>query len=203
MKGRTKSGGMLWIAPWILMAALASACTRTQAQVSPDAPALDVPLPPSRVITTTNAEAPPVVGTPSAVGPSGVEELSRSSSPPPASSGAAGRQVQAKPTEAAKSDAPVIDLPKPPEEPRTSPLQTTPPQREGEVEAAIRADLNRATSNLNRIDYQRLNPDAKAQYDIAKGNLLQAEAELKAKNFPAAKNLVEKALALAAQLPVR
>ncbi len=85
----------------------------------------------------------------------------------------------------------------------TSPLQTTPPQREGEVEAAIRTDLNRATSNLNRIDYQRLTPDAKAQYDIAKGNLLQAEAELKAKNFPAAKNLVEKALALAAQLPLR
>jgi len=110
----------------------------------------------------------------------------------------------ARPADTSKPETPV-DPPKPPEESRvaTSPLQTTPPQKEGEIDAAIRADMKTAATNLSKIDYQRLNPDAKLQYDIANGNLRRAEEELKAKNFPAAKSLVEKAVAIASQLSSR
>ena len=202
MKVRTKVGGNFFLAALVLIAALAPACARTQAQVSPDVPALDVPVPPSRVISTGTLEAPPAVGTPSAGLPSGVEELSRRDPPKP-QPGVAARPTTAKPAEPAKSDAP-IDLPKPPDEPRaTSPLQTTPPKQEADVEAAIRADMNRAKNNLDRVDYQKLTPDAKLQYDLAKSYILQAEDGIRAKNLPYARSLAEKAVAIAAQLSGR
>jgi uncharacterized protein (DUF885 family) len=96
-----------------------------------------------------------------------------------------------------------VDLPSEPRAAVTSPLQTTPPQREGEVEAAIRADMNRATNNLNAVDYQRLNPDARTQYDLAKGYVRQADEALRGKNLTFAKNLTDKAVAIAAQLSGR
>lgn len=202
MNDRTKRGPWFLLAPLFLATAFASGCARTQAQVSPDTPPLDVPLPPSRVIATNIAPTPPAVGAPSAAEPSGVEELNRSGDPPRPPASVAPRQA-ARPVDTSKPET-QVDPPKAPEEPRApSPLQTTPPQREGEIEAAIRADMKTAASNLSKIDYQKLDPDAKAQYDIANGNILRAEAELKAKNFPAAKNLVDKAVAIASQLSTR
>ena len=203
MKDRTKRGVWLLLAPLFLATAFAPGCTRTQAQVSPDTPPLDVPLPPSRVIATNIAPTPPGLGAPSAAEPSGVEELNRSGDPPRPPASVPPRQA-ARPADTSKPET-SVDPPKPPEESRvaTSPLQTTPPQKEGEIDAAIRADMKTAATNLSKIDYQRLNPDAKLQYDIANGNLRRAEEELKAKNFPAAKSLVEKAVAIASQLSSR
>jgi hypothetical protein len=97
---------------------------------------------------------------------------------------------------------PVVEPPKPAEEPPKPPanLQTTPAQAEGEVERTIRASLTRANADLNRIDYRVLNADARTQYDTAKRFIRQADDALKTKNLVFAKNLADKAAALAAQL---
>jgi hypothetical protein len=82
-------------------------------------------------------------------------------------------------------------------------LQTTTPQREGELERGIRTLLTQATTRLNRINYQQLNPDARTQYDTAKRFVAQAEESLRAKNLVFATNLAEKAAALSNQLVSR
>jgi hypothetical protein len=71
---------------------------------------------------------------------------------------------------------------------------------EGELERRTRGLLLEATSNLNRIDYGRLNPDAKGQYDSAKGFVRQAEDALRTQNLVFASYLADKAATLAAQL---
>ena len=83
--------------------------------------------------------------------------------------------------------------------PPTSTLQTTPATAEGVVERAIRASLARATADLNRIDYRVLNADARTQYDTAKRFISQADGAMRSKNLVFAKNLADKAAALAAQ----
>jgi hypothetical protein len=79
-------------------------------------------------------------------------------------------------------------------------LRTTPTQQEGELEKRTRGLLLEATSNLNRIDYGRLNADAKGQYDSAKGFVRQAEDALRTQNLVFASYLADKAATLAAQL---
>jgi hypothetical protein len=58
----------------------------------------------------------------------------------------------------------------------------------------------RAQGDLGRIDYKRLNQDARAQFDQAKRFLEQAEGALKVKNFVYAEQLADKAASLAALL---
>jgi hypothetical protein len=82
-------------------------------------------------------------------------------------------------------------------------LQTTPAAAEGEVERGIRASIQRANSDLNRIDYRTLNADARTQYDTAKRFLQQAEDNIRSKNLVFAKTMAEKAAALAVQLAPR
>jgi len=60
--------------------------------------------------------------------------------------------------------------------------------------------LTRATTDLNRIDYRALNADARTQYDTAKRFVTQAQEALRAKNLVFARNLADKAAALAVQL---
>jgi hypothetical protein len=79
-------------------------------------------------------------------------------------------------------------------------LRTTPAAEQGEVERAIRATMARASGDLNRVDYRALNADARTQYDTAKRFIQQAEDAIRIKNLPFAKNLVDKAAVLAAQL---
>jgi hypothetical protein len=88
--------------------------------------------------------------------------------------------------------------PKPAAPPTT--LQTTPAAEESAVERAIRTTLARATSDLNRVDYRVLNVDARTQYDTAKRFIQQSDTAIRAKNLVFAKNLADKAAALAAQL---
>jgi hypothetical protein len=176
-----------------------SGCARAHAKVAPDQPALEMPEPPPRNVEPMDAEMPapmPLPGEPAHTTPSRTR--------PPQ------RVEQAKPDP--KPDTPKIDTPaeapKPPEEPSrpvTPPttLQTTPAAAEGEVERSIRATVLRALGDLNRIDYQRLNTDARNQYDTAKGWALKAQDAMHAKNLLFAKTLADKAADLAAQLAGR
>ena len=98
-----------------------------------------------------------------------------------------------------------VEPPKPAEEPPKpqTTLQTTPAGAEGEVERSIRTTLARAAADLTRVDYRVLNADARTQYDTAKRFIQQAEEAIRAKNLVFAKNLADKAAALAAQLAGR
>jgi len=78
-----------------------------------------------------------------------------------------------------------------------------PTTAEGDMERQIRATVQRANADLNRIDYRALNKDARIQYDTAKRFIRQADDAIRAKNLLFAKNLAEKAATLAAQLSSR
>jgi len=100
------------------------------------------------------------------------------------------------PEPATEAEAPKIeDPPKPP-----TTLQTTPAEAQEEVERNIRSTLARAQSDLNRIDYTRLNRDARTQYDTAKSFIRDADLAVKSKNLVYAKSLADKAATLAVQL---
>jgi hypothetical protein len=51
------------------------------------------------------------------------------------------------------------------------------------------------------VEPRTLSPDARAQYEAAKGFVKQAQTALKEKNYTYARNMAEKAAALASQLP--
>lgn len=180
---------------WVLcaLASLALAgCHRAQARTVPDSPPLDVPLPPPRLVETAETEPPEPIAL--------IPEPARNT---PSLRTTPATQPRPEPTkpEAAKVEPVPVEPAK--EEPRAralTTLQTTPTDREGEVERRIRGLLLEATNNLNRVDYNRLNADAKGQYDSAKGFVRQAEEALRGKNLVFANYLADKAATLAAQL---
>jgi len=182
----------------VILAALeAPACIRAHAKTTAELP-LDMPKPPPRVVEANDPETPqpvPLPGEPVRSNPARVRPPApRAEVPrPPA-------DQQPKPPE-----PPPADVVKAPEEaPKPAPppatLQTTPTQREVEVERRVRTMLTQATNDLNRINYQALSADGRTQYDTAKGFVRQAEEALRAKNLPFASNLADKAAALAGQL---
>ena len=177
---------------------LTSGCSRARAKTEPDAPALNVPAPPPREVEVADATvpAPPPPPPPE-------EPARRAPAPPaPVRPRPAPPRPEPAPAPAAAAPAPA-EPPKPVEEPAKPPtttLQTAPTGNEGEVERTIRTVLTKATADLNRIDYRALNADARTQYDTAKRFVTQAQQALRAKNLVFARNLADKAAALAAQL---
>jgi hypothetical protein len=179
------------IVPLLLLLLVASGCVRAGAKTLSNAPPLDMPAPPPRIVlpAETEAEAPPP--------PQTVPEPDEPRRP--------STSVRPRP-------APPADVPKAAEEPPKTPppavaatppaptLQTTPAAEQGVVERAIRATMARASADLNRIDYRALNANARTQYDTAKRFIQQADDAIRMKNLPFAKNLADKALALAVQL---
>jgi hypothetical protein len=181
----------------VLLSAALSGCVHAKAKAMTDAPALDVPVPPARVVETIETEAPPPATLP--------EEPRRNPvrprpTPPAASAGQPARPAAPASDMPVAPDTPpvVAEEPKPATPAPT--LQTTPAAQEGEVERGIRATLSRAAASLNRIDYRALNAEARTQYDTAKRFIQQAEDAMKAKNLMFAKSLADKAATLAAQL---
>ena len=180
----------------VLASVAVSGCVRTAAKTTPDAPPLDMPAPPPRDVEPNETETPapvPLVAEPARSTPSESRPAPREPAPkidPP------------KPAEPPKPEPVPTEPTRPPEEPPKPPstLQTTPATAEGDVERGIRDSLSRASSALNRVDYRVLNADAKTQYDTAKRWIRQADDAMRTKNLVFAKNLADKAAALAAQL---
>jgi len=200
MSGRSvRVTGTLVAAVWIL--ASAGGCARLHARNEPDVPALEVPDPPSRAVEPVEVEATPPAKAPEEPR-AATPARTRPAAPPPAPARPEPR------AEAPKTEPPppvAVEAPKPPEEAKPAPppptnLQTTPTAAEVEVERSIRVSLARAMNDLNRVDYRVLNPDARTQYDTAKRFIQQSDDALRAKNLVFAKNLADKAAALAAQL---
>ncbi len=178
----------------VLMAGgFASACAHAHANAPSDTPPLMVPAPPPHQVEPVEATPPPDIPLP--------QEPPRRTPARPAPTPA--RPETPKPEPRAEAPKSEPEPAKPAEEPAKPPattLQTTPAGTEGEVERDIRAMLGRASDNLNHIDYRALNADARMQYDTAKRFIRQAEDALRAKNLVFARNLADKAAALAAQL---
>jgi outer membrane biosynthesis protein TonB len=190
------------IAASVLLVSLSvggSGCVRAHAKSVAETP-LEVPAPPPRIVEATDPDMPqpvPLPGEPARNPPSRVRQPAppRVEAPRPAPEPP---KAEPPPVEAAK---PAEEQPKPAPPPAT--LQTTPTQREVEVERRVRAMLTQASNDLSHINYQALNADAKTQYDTAKGFVRQAEDALRAKNLNFASNLADKAATLAAQLSGR
>jgi hypothetical protein len=192
-----------WLGRWLLIVAVAvlpaTGCLRASAKTVKDVP-LEMPPPPPRVVEIV--EATPVATVPL------VEEPVHEPIRPPARSSP--RADAARP-ELPKAESPKTEAPtegaRAAEEPSKPPtnLQTTPPGAEFEVERTIRGVIKRAETDLSRVDYRALNTDGRSQYNTAKRFIQQAEDALdpRTRNLLYARNLADKALALAGQLARR
>jgi hypothetical protein len=172
----------------------AAACATTRAETPREWPALDVPIPPPRVITPL----PP----PEAPTPEPVADLPGSSAPAPT------RPRPLRPPETtAKPD------PKPEEKPAENPPpNTTPPVPQlrtpevgnsAQTAQQIRDTIERAKKTLENIDYRTLVPVRQKAYDDSKLFYTQAEENLKNNNLLVAKELADKAERLAKELQGR
>jgi len=168
-----------------LLAGGLPACSRVHARTEPAGPALDIPVPPPRVVVPAASE-PIVVAAPP------VEEVP--APPPPPSPARAAAPRTGKP-----APAPPVST-KPPADTGTPPrsLQTT--VNLAEAEQQVRSSLARAAQDLGRIDYRTLGAEARAQYDIARRFISQAEGAMKDRNVVFALTLAEKAETLASLL---
>jgi outer membrane biosynthesis protein TonB len=179
----------------MLAAVAVSACAHGEAKTIAELPPLDMPAAPPRVVEATEPQQPAVVSLP--------DEPRTNIRPRPPTPTQRPVDPQ-RPAEQPKTDQVATEPPRPVEEPPKTPppttLQTTPTQREGEVERRVRILIAQAMNDLNRVNYQALNGDARNQYDTAKRFATQAEEALRARNLVFASNLADKAAGLAAQL---
>jgi outer membrane biosynthesis protein TonB len=177
---------------WLFLSSLGVAgCAHTQAKTVPEAP-LEMPAPPPRSVEPVDFETPQPVPLP--------EEPARRApprrQPPPRPE----PKADVKP-EPPKPDTPPIEPPKPVEEPAKPPtLQMTPAANEAELERSIRSTLVRANTDLKRVDFGRLNAEARTQYDFANRYIQQAEDALSKKNLVFAEAFAKKAADIAVQL---
>jgi hypothetical protein len=172
----------------------ASACATTRAETPRERPALDVPVPPPRVI----APLPP----PEAPIPEPVADLPGNSAPAP---------TRPRPQRSSESTA----KPEKPEEKPVDPnppANTTPPVPQlrtpevgnsAQTAQQIRETIERTKKTLESIDYRTLTPVRQKAYDDSKLFYTQAEEMLKNNNLLAAKELAEKAERLAKDLQGR
>ena len=183
----------------LLTGAALSGCLHASAKSVSEAPPLETPPAPPRLIETVDAA--PLAPAPL------IEEPPRQPirppvRPPPRVDAAPARPQEALRVEPAPADPPTPAVETPPK-PAPS-LQTTPAGAEAEVERAIRGVIARANMDLSRVDYRALNEDARSQYNTAKRFLEQSEEALRPpRNLVFARSLADKASALAAQLAGR
>ena len=182
----------IWLLGFGIFAASAAGCAKAQAKDNAGGPPLDVPSPPERVLAPVeepvlvSAPPPAEAAPPAAAAP-------RTPPRPPV------RRVepeQPPPTAAAPTTA--QPAPEPPRE-----LRPASPAADAAAERESRDALARAARDLGRVDYGKLNPDARAQYDQSKRFMEQAQQALKDRNFVFAATLSDKAAALAAELVTR
>jgi type IV secretory pathway VirB10-like protein len=170
------------------------ACAKAQA-AAPTGPPLDVPAPPERVLAPVEepvtASAPP----PETPPPAAAAVAPRTPPRPPA------RREPEKPPEPAPAAATTTPPPAAPEQPRE--LRPASPAADAAAERQARDALARSSRDLARVDYGKLNADARAQYDQSKRFTEQAQQALRDRNFVFASTLADKAAALAAELVTR
>ena len=179
------------------LALLAGACAKAQANAAPDGPPLAVPAPPPRVLAPVsaplaeNVPEPEPETTPPRTTP-------RTQTPPPRRP----PTTATAPVEEPKPDTPPAQTPAVSAEPPVAP-RPVPAQADAVAERRVREMMRVASADLNRVDYRRLSPDGKKQYDQSKRFNEQAEEALKDRNYPLATTVAEKAQQIATELLAR
>jgi len=192
MRKPTRTGGV--VGRWSLALALAAAvagCAKTKVATVADGPPLAMTAPPPRVLAPVE---PPLAATP-AVAEVPAAPAPRTPPPPPVRRPPASQpaEVENRPAEPAPpAAAPVV-------EPGRE-LRAGPSTADAAAERQVRDLLGRAARSLGRVDYRRLSPEGRSQYDQAKRFSDQAEAALKDRNLPFAATLADKAATLASSL---
>ena len=170
----------------MLVIASGAACAKARASTEPPMPELLPPPPPPRIVESVPADPVPTIE------PSpGESALMTPPSPPPA-------RPAPKP-EPSKPEA----VPPAAERPAAGPPALTlkpAPGVQAQTEASIRAHLDRAARDLQRVNYAALNADGRAQFDTARRFMQQAEDALKSANLAFAGKLADKAATMAAVL---
>ncbi len=157
-------------------------------------PALDVPLPPPRVITPV----PVAPGTP-AVEPVG--DLPGNATPPPPRPRAP--RDNSKPEQKPEDPKPVEPPPVPPTTPPVPQLRIPEAGDSAQVAAQIREIIDRTRRLLKGVTFASLSDPLKKAYQDANLFATQAEEALKASNVVFAKELADKAERLAKELQGR
>jgi hypothetical protein len=175
-----------------------SACAKKQVLAQAPPPPLEVPVVPPRLVGPVVVEEPATVQ----VEEPEPDQPPRPRQPRPASRAAGNDPVTkvepppdsgAKPTEGAPSSNGSAAEP--------APLLRTPDTaNDAQVVREVRETLARAGENLNKVNYNGLNPGAKAQHDTARRFITQAEDALKNKNLVFARYVANKAENISASL---
>lgn len=173
----------------ILIAMLVSmsgiACTKARANTEIVMPELLPPPPPPRIVESFPIEPVPTI------------------EPSPVESALSTLPARTPPRVVTKPEPPKIEeQPVAPPPPQTAPALTIKPgpSVQAQTEASIRALLDRAQRDLQRVNYAALNADGRAQFDTARGFMQQAQEALKTNNLAFAGKLADKAATMAAIL---
>lgn len=170
----------------MLLCASGAACAKARAQIEPVMPDLLPPPPPPRIV-----EVFPLAPLPT-IDPSPVESALASLPP----------RLTARPS--TKPEPPKVEVPLPPPErapvPPSSLTLKPGPTVQAQTEASIRGLLDRALRDLQKVNYAALNSDGRAQFEIARRFMQQADDALKASNLPFAGKLADKAANMASVL---
>ncbi len=174
--------------------ALAAACATPRAQVRTDPPpALDVPVPPPRIILPPDPTPPTAAEEPAPPAEPPQPRPSRPATPraDPSRNAEAGRPLDTagapKPvngSDGGTAAAPAVE----------------PVEQDNAADISLRRQLDRAAQDLQRVDYAVLSNDLKAQYDTARRFVTLGEQALKERNRIFAATLADKAGAIAASL---
>jgi hypothetical protein len=176
------------------MALAVAGCATARAKAQPEPPSLEVPAPPPRVVVPPEPE--PAVQEAPPRDPEPAQQKPPRRVPQPR------QEPKPDPTKAQKVEPPPPAAVEPvrPATPPTTTLFQAPPAQTSELERRVREQLSKAGTDLNRVDYNALGKDGKAQYDTAKNFIKQAEQALEEKNVVFASKVAEKAAGLAASL---
>jgi hypothetical protein len=178
-----------------LVVAAAAGCARPRPQVEPEVQALALPAPPPRTL-------PPLEGGPIEAAGAAAPEPPRQQRPLRPRADATRGNDNGR-TEA-RAEVPKVEPQ--PGEPLDEPsapapaLQLAPTADTARIEQNIRVQLQRANSDLGRIDTRVLGADARIQYDTAKRFIILADQAIRDRNLVYAQTLADKARVIASVL---
>jgi len=176
----------IWVLGFGILLVPAAGCA-VRAAPAPEGPPLEVPAAPERVLAPV--EEPEVAAAPVPEPPAPVAP------PRPARPAAEARPA---PPAAAPPAAPPPPAAAAPAA-GTRDLQPVSPANAAS-ERGVRDLLARAARDINQVNYSRLSPEGRSQYDQSKRFSIQAEQALRERNLIFAATLADKAATLAAEL---
>jgi hypothetical protein len=185
----------------LYFALVSGACAKAKAASAPDGPPLAMPQPPPRVLAPVDE---PLAATPTNPEPPATTAPRTPARPAPRRPATAGTATP----EPEPRQEPATPTPPPAAAQQPTPTPTEPPRElrpavsaaDAAEERKVRDVLQRAARDLSRVDYRKLTPEGRSQYEQSKRFTDQAEQAIKDRNYVFATTLADKAAALAAEL---